>query len=324
MLGAAGLTVDSLSPDALCPPIEETRRAVAARLGSVELEGTWHATYLLVHRRQGDFVSLSLHDPEGVLRLQRDLPVRGGSCATLAPVIALVLERFFLRPEAPPEQEPSPPPTIAAPRADESTPPARVDPPPSRPAKPAGAALAPVRSPPPPARPFRASASLWATTSWIAPSLGLRRAIAGPYGASVGVGFDLNEHETRAFEGAVFMRRAPLSLAVDRQLRLAPAATASAAIELLGVLEDARPGHQEGTGGGLRIVPGVGGRVGLTLFPEAAVQPFAQLTAAWLVRHAAPAFQVEPPPSSAFMDPQEVMVPPTLVFGVAIGIVAPL
>ena len=44
-------------------------------------------------------MSLSLRDPNDVLRLQRDLPVQGGSCATLSRVIALVLERFFLRPE---------------------------------------------------------------------------------------------------------------------------------------------------------------------------------------------------------------------------------
>src|SRR4051812_14799589 len=91
VLGAAGLSVDSLSPDALCPPLEETRQAVAARLGSVELEGTWHATYVLAHRTQGDFVSLSLRDPDDVLRLERELPVQGGSCATLSRVIALVL-----------------------------------------------------------------------------------------------------------------------------------------------------------------------------------------------------------------------------------------
>src|SRR5437868_1960791 len=70
ILGAGGLAVDSSSPDALCPALEETRRAVAERLGSVELEGTWHARYVLVHRAQGDFVSLTLADPDDVLRLE--------------------------------------------------------------------------------------------------------------------------------------------------------------------------------------------------------------------------------------------------------------
>ena len=70
---------------------------MAARLGSVDLDGTWHATYQVVHRAQGDFVSLRLSDPSGATKLERDLPVQSGSCATLSRVIALVLERFFMR-----------------------------------------------------------------------------------------------------------------------------------------------------------------------------------------------------------------------------------
>ncbi len=322
-LGAAGLSVDSLSPDALCPPIEETRQAVAARLGSVELEGTWHATYLLVHRTQGDFVTLSLRDPDDVLRLQRDLPVQGGSCTTLSRLIALVLERFFLRPEQAPQPQPEPvavaPPVPAARSAPQANAPATEPAAASEP--PATLALAPLRAPADaastpatPTRHFRASAALWATTSWLAPSVGLARQLSGPYWLELNAGFDLNEHETRAFEGSVFVRRAPLGLALERQFSLNRWASANAAGELLGIFEAAHSVGVARPGGGVRVVPGFGARLGTRLFGESVVQPFVELTAAWLLRAATPKFQV---------GDREVMPPSALVFGLVLGIATP-
>jgi hypothetical protein len=322
VLGAAGLTVDSLSPDALCPPLEETRAVVAARLGSVELEGTWHASYLLVHRKQGDFVSLSLRDPDGVLRLQRDLPVQGGSCATLSRVIALVLERFFLRPEQAtaadpaalvlePPKEPVSAPSLSASASE----PARSEPPPPPAPKPTpeqtDVTAAPVAGKP---RHYRLSAALWASTSWVAPSLGLARDIGGRYELALNAGFDLTEHEARAFDGSVTLRRAPLALDCGREFELGSAARASARLELLGVIEEAETTALAESGGGLRVVPGLGARIGARFFTSSAAQPFADLTAAWLLRAATPEFQV---------GTREVLAPSALVFGLALGIATP-
>jgi hypothetical protein len=322
VLGAAGLSVDSLSPDALCPPLEETRTAVAARLGSVELEGPWHATYLLVHRTQGDFVALSLRDPEGVLRLERDLPVQGGSCTTLSRVIALVLERYFLRPEQTTPE--APPASVAAINLEPAAPPSRAAPPlnpPPIPAaspqvSPAPAVADHAPTPPATAKPhhYRVSAAFWATTSWLAPSLGLSRDLGGPYRFALNAGFDLSTHEAQIFEGSASLRRAPLSLACERELGLGAAISGDAALEVLGIVEDARTTALSESGRGLRVVPGLGARVGARFFTESAAQPFAQLTAAWLIRGAAPEFQVAG---------LEVLRPAALVFGLALGIGTP-
>lgn len=320
VLGAAGLSVDSLSPDALCPPLEDTRAAVAARLGSVELEGTWHATYLLVHRTQGDFVSLSLRDPDDVLRLERELPVQGGSCGTLSRVIALVLERFFLRPEqaAPAEAtvaldntgEAAPAPNgssgvveaaVAAPLPTVSPP----SPPPSD-----SASAAPISRP----RGYRLGADLWASTSWIAPALRITRELSGPYRLALDAGFDLSTHEARAFEGSASLRRAPIALGCERELALSSSVSADAALVLLGVLEVARTTALAESGDGWRLVPGLGARVGTRFFTDTAAQPFADLSAAWLLRQAAPAFEV---------GRHEVFAPSALVFGLALGISTP-
>ena len=279
VLGAAGLSVDSLSPDALCPPLEETRAAVAARLGSVELEGTWRASYLLVHRTQGDFVSLSLRDPDGALRLERDLPVQGGSCATLSRVIALVLERYFLRPE---QATPDIPVALSASTAE------------------------------PAAEPRPSSAEPLALA--VPPVVPLARDLVGPYRLSFNAAFDLNNHEARAFEGATSLRRAPLSLSCGRAFPLVPSIDADVALELLGIVEDAHTSALAQPGGGLRLVPGLGARLGTRLFAHSAAQPFAELTAAWLIRAATPAFQV---------GGHEVLTPSALVLGLALGIRAP-
>jgi hypothetical protein len=95
-----GLTLETGSPDALCPDLGQTREAVKRRLGSLEVAGRrgWRVRYTIGHAPEGnprDFVRLELFTPEGALELARDLPMRGESCSTMAEVIALVLDRHF-------------------------------------------------------------------------------------------------------------------------------------------------------------------------------------------------------------------------------------
>jgi hypothetical protein len=62
------------------------------------------------------------------------------------------------------------------------------------------------------------------------------------------------------------------------------------------------------------VLPGLGARIGARFFTSSAAQPFADLTAAWLLRAATPAFQV---------GTREVLAPSALVFGLALGIATP-
>lgn len=324
-LATSGLSVESLSPDALCPPQEDTRRAVEARLGQIELEGTWRATYVLVHRTRGDFVSLQLFDPAGTLKLERQLPVQSGSCATLSDVIALVLERFFLRPDEL-SDAPSVPdlpskqakdassPDPAAERTAPTAPSQPAVPPPSKQiaAAPPKREMTSAASPPP--RRFRAGAELWASTSWIAPSLRLERDLGDRYRLGVGAGFDLVQHRSSVFEGSALVRRIPLSVSADALWTVSSSLRARAGLQLLGLFEVARTQALADSGHGVRLVPGLGTRVGAELFPEAAAQPFIELTAAWIAGFFAPPFQV---------GTREVLTPPSFVLGVSIGISTP-
>lgn len=97
---AGGLTLETGSPDALCPELEATREIVSRRLGSLVVEGRkgWRARYTIGHTPAGnprDFVRLELFSPEGAVELRRDLPIAGASCGTMSEVIALVLDRYF-------------------------------------------------------------------------------------------------------------------------------------------------------------------------------------------------------------------------------------
>jgi hypothetical protein len=99
-LDSGGFTLETGSPDALCPDLEATREIVARRLGSLVVEGRkgWLARYTIGHAPAGnprDFVRLELFNPEGGLELRRDLPMEGDSCRTMSEVIALVLDRHF-------------------------------------------------------------------------------------------------------------------------------------------------------------------------------------------------------------------------------------
>jgi len=72
---AGGLKVDTSTPDALCPDLGQVRELAEARLGDIEAEGAWRASYALIHRpdrsEAGDVVRLELRDPMGHLRLRR-------------------------------------------------------------------------------------------------------------------------------------------------------------------------------------------------------------------------------------------------------------
>jgi hypothetical protein len=99
-LESDGFALETGSPDALCPELETTRTIVARRLGSLVVEGHkgWLARYTIGHAPAGnprDFVRLELFNPQGEVELRRDLPIEGDSCQTMAEVIALVLDRHF-------------------------------------------------------------------------------------------------------------------------------------------------------------------------------------------------------------------------------------
>jgi hypothetical protein len=97
----SGLSIETGSPDALCPELETTRAAVQRRLGELVVPGGssgFRARYTIAHAPSGtprDFVRLELFGPDGVRQLERDLPLEGESCGTMADVIALVLDRYF-------------------------------------------------------------------------------------------------------------------------------------------------------------------------------------------------------------------------------------
>jgi len=125
---AGGFTLETGSPDALCPELEATREIVARRLGSLIVEGRkgWLARYTIGHAPAGtprDFVRLELFNPDGQLEMRRDLPIEGDSCRTMAEVIALVLDRHFrglvARDESPQSEaevlQPELPATVSAP-----------------------------------------------------------------------------------------------------------------------------------------------------------------------------------------------------------------
>jgi hypothetical protein len=141
----AELSVETGSPDALCPDLAATRRAVHDRIGQLTLEGEkrWVASYTIGHAPGGggDYVQLVLKDGSGAVRLERRLPLGGESCDTVVQAIALVLERYFRELQAPaatPEPEPEPEPE---PRPERPAPP---------PARPATQPPAPKPSPPAP------------------------------------------------------------------------------------------------------------------------------------------------------------------------------
>ncbi len=102
LVSGSGLRVETSTPDALCPDLGQVRAAALARLGDIEADGDWNASYALIHRpdgaEAGDVVRLELHDPAGRLRLQRELPRAGESCASLAQALVVILDAYFRHP----------------------------------------------------------------------------------------------------------------------------------------------------------------------------------------------------------------------------------
>jgi len=91
--GLHALDLTTSTPDALCPPLEEARAAVKARVG--EVRGEFHAEYGLIRGADGrQALRLVLREgAEPVLR--RELPLDEAGCDDAAQAIALVLERHF-------------------------------------------------------------------------------------------------------------------------------------------------------------------------------------------------------------------------------------
>ncbi len=102
LAAASGLRVETSTPDALCPDLGQVRAAARARLGDIEADGDWDASYALIHRpdgaEAGDVVRLELRDPAGRLRLQRELPRAGESCVSLAQALVVILDAYFRHP----------------------------------------------------------------------------------------------------------------------------------------------------------------------------------------------------------------------------------
>ncbi|MFZ5895143.1 MAG: hypothetical protein ACOY0T_29050 [Myxococcota bacterium] len=310
LLGAGGLVVETPSPDALCPPLEPTREFVRARLGELDLEGTWRASYVLVHRAHGDFIALTLRDPQGTLRLERELPAQGNSCATLGQVIALVLERFFMRPEAEPvpasSTQEAPPEEVESESFSE---PAQRAPLPVADAAPTMRSTAAAES----VTPTRAllGAGLNVTTAWVGPSLGggFER---GAYRLEARLGFDLRDHEDRQGSGWLRLRRVPIAVSLAREVTSGNQLATSLALEFVGLYEHAAVSGLPVSSSSSRIVPGLGARFALD-FPlaRARPRPFLDVNALLLLGAAGRRFLV---------DSREVAEPPTWVLGVGFGI----
>ncbi|HEY3498739.1 MAG TPA: hypothetical protein VGK73_28805 [Polyangiaceae bacterium] len=95
----SGLTVETGSPDALCPDLASAEAKIGSRVGALEgPRSAWRVRYTIVHAPDsttGDFVRLQIFDSADELRLSRDLPLTAESCDTMAQAMAVVVERFF-------------------------------------------------------------------------------------------------------------------------------------------------------------------------------------------------------------------------------------
>jgi hypothetical protein len=287
-------------------------------LGTLELEGTWRATYVLVHRERGDVVTLKLHDPSGRVRLEREFAAKEGTCATLAQVIALVLERYFLRPEANVELSTA----DADASSDQNSVPERaVD----RPAGPPKSKVAPEQPvadsiPTSTAKSGRSHSesqfildtSLWVSTAWVAPSAGVNLRMNELWRLGLEGGYDLSDHSLPISNGSGQSRRIPLALQARRQLVPGAPLRLDLGAEFVGLYEHV---HTEGlseNGSGSRFVPGVGLRLGAEMLAaRSKVYPFVELSSLLLLRALSRPFEV---------DQRSVYTPPTFVFGLDFGI----
>lgn len=332
-LAAGGLSVNTLSPDALCPALESTRQAVAARLGQVELEGDWTAEYVVVHRRRGDFVDLQLRDGRSVVRLKRELPLRGESCATLAQAIALVLERFFVEPEgaAAPEthlEAKAPNPLPSQPKAlDAPLPPPNSRPNAGEPARTSEGTHA--EAPPAQTQPSQGQTLESETVGrsplrgWIGVGMAGSNAWLGPMGAfglryrrlqlGFGAVLDVATHRQDFAEGQLALHRTPLLIQGLFEVWGRGRTRLDLGLEFLGLVESAETLRLANNGGGTRFLPGLGlAAEGSFLLLRDRLRLLLNLSGTWLPQVASE-FQV---------DRDLVLEPPRGILGLRLGIQA--
>lgn len=131
--GFPALEVTTSTPDALCPPVEEARAVINARVG--EVQGDYHVEFSLVRGLDGQpRLHLVLREAERPA-LERVLPLGDAGCQDAAQTLALVLERYFDAVEKSPKPEPTLEPIPDRP-SDQPKPPAenrRAQPPARRP-----------------------------------------------------------------------------------------------------------------------------------------------------------------------------------------------
>ncbi len=262
-------------------------------------------------------MTLKLHDPAGRVRLEREFAAKDGTCSTLAQVIALVLERYFLRPEANDEVLTQ---GADASKDKHSAPQRAVD-----------AAAGPPNAPVDTARPARSSvqtgtaesgqrqkphftldASLWVSTAWVAPSAGVALRMNELWELGLLGGYDLSAHAAPISTGWGESRRIPLALQTKRQLAPSAPLRLYLGAELLGLYEHVRTEGLLEDGSRSRIVPGLGLRLGAEpRFARSIVFPFVELSSSLLLRVLSRPFEV---------DHRSAFTLPNLVFGLDFGI----
>jgi hypothetical protein len=265
--GEFGITVEAAAPDAFCPAVDAARDAVRARVGKIDVPdgGSWKLLYTLVHspgRAQGDTIRLELRDPSGLLKLERELPIAGESCGTLAQIIALVIERYFR--ELSSAARPTVP-AAPAPLVPERSPPPEAERVPS-------GAITVEADPVPPRAPYPGRseshplvAGVFAGASTVTRSAGvgldLRLGLGAVARFRASLLVPLRPRQETLGEGTVFLAEYPLRLGVTAQLEkglweleLGP--------ELLLAIEQGRAENLRDATRGWRVVPGIGLRAG--------------------------------------------------------------
>lgn len=259
--------LDTDTPDALCPELGMAREAVAKRLGALEVDGggTWRGRYRIVHDpsgRRGDYVALSILDPQGAEQLKRELPIQGESCAVLAQAMALIIDGYFRdlgqslpEPVSPESARPVPSLAPVAPLPQLPTPP---------PTKAVVAATPPTQS-------AEKTASLGlilglgmeSVPRSAAATLGLLTAVTTNWHLTLRVGLPFVSMKQSVEPGQAKLYSVPLRLGLSRQLALAsntfvvigPEVLASVERGWTEGLEDEKPAY--------RAAIGLGGRLGL-------------------------------------------------------------
>jgi hypothetical protein len=297
----SGWTVETASPDALCPDLGLTEAALERRLGTVVTPpgAFFRVRYTIGHAPQGnprDFVHLELFAPDGALQLSRDLPLEG-PCATMADVIALVIDGHF---RGLPHAEPEPP---AQPGAGADTP---LDVP-----EPAASAL--PSTAPGSRAPLLLGAELTARHP-VGPVLGLRATaeIAAHVYVAAALGLDLRSRSEALADGArVSARGAHLQTSAGYRARIGSVhALVGPSLRLIVERGSARGLPLEYTPGSRAVLaPGV--YAGALWHFHSRLALSLSSTLDWSLRGASGRFAI---------DGREVMKPPGFELGVGVGL----